>query len=455
MNLVHKHWDEIIQKIKVEYAHSDISFRTWIAPLKLYDVTDHVVYILSDKEFSIEHLEKKFSDPFRVCIAEVTGIEYEVAFVNNNEVLTQSIIEKNDKKIAKAVDMKALRDKANLRPKYTFENFVVGNNNALAHAAAVSVAQNETIYNPLYFYGDIGLGKTHLMQCIANYMLEKDPTKKILYATSENFTNDMIDAIRVGGEQHAKFRDKYRSNDVLLIDDIQFISDKEGIQESFFNTFNDLQAAGKQIILSSDKPPKELTTLEDRLRTRFTQGMIIDIKQPNYETRMAILLKKIELESWDRFHISNEVLSYIATNVKSNIRDLEGSLQRLTLLARMEDKPIDIPMASEAIKEFITASDNREVTIDIILDAIAEHFDVPLEELKGSNRSKDIAMPRQIVMYLARKLTNQPLKTIGIYLGGKDHSTIKHGIDKVEKLMETDESFAHTISVLKKKINPL
>ena len=341
-----------------------------------------------------------------------------------------------------------------------FDTFVVGSNNNFAHAASLAVADSPgEIYNPLFLYGGVGLGKTHLMHSIAHFILEKDPTKKVLYVTSETFTNELIDALKIGknGNELAMttFREKYRNNDVLLIDDIQFIIGKESTQEEFFHTFNHLHVSGKQIIISSDKPPKDIETLEARLRTRFEWGLIADISSPDYETRMAILRKKEELDGLERYHIPDEVMQYIANNITSNIRELEGSLNKLIALAYLENKPIDIPLAAEALKDMISPNNTREITPELIIEVVSDHFNVPAAELKGKKRNAEIVLPRQIVMYLCRKMTDTPLKTIGLILGGKDHASVSHGVKKIEHDVKTDEALNNTVNIIKKKLNPI
>ena len=404
MNIVEENWEQILNKMKLEYCSSNISYNTWIAPLTVYEVTDDTVYILVKLRASLEHIEEKYLLPFKVCIAEVTGYEYEVSFVTDDHVVIQ---EKKDTAVKKQ-QSNAIFEQANLNPKYTFDTFVVGSNNNFAHAASLAVADSPgEIYNPLFLYGGVGLGKTHLMHSIAHFILEKDPTKKVLYVTSETFTNELIDALKIGknGNELAMttFREKYRNNDVLLIDDIQFIIGKESTQEEFFHTFNHLHVSGKQIIISSDKPPKDIETLEARLRTRFEWGLIADISSPDYETRMAILRKKEELDGLERYHIPDEVMQYIANNITSNIRELEGSLNKLIALANLENKPIDIPLAAEALKDMISPNNTREITPELIIEVVSDHFNVPAAELKGKKRNAEIVLPRQIVMYSAVK----------------------------------------------------
>ena len=456
MNIVEENWEQILNKMKLEYCSSNISYNTWIAPLTVYEVTDDTVYILVKLRASLEHIEEKYLLPFKVCIAEVTGYEYEVSFVTDDHIVIQ---EKKDTAVKKQ-QSNAIFEQANLNPKYTFDTFVVGSNNNFAHAASLAVADSPgEIYNPLFLYGGVGLGKTHLMHSIAHFILEKDPTKKVLYVTSETFTNELIDALKIGknGNELAMttFREKYRNNDVLLIDDIQFIIGKESTQEEFFHTFNHLHVSGKQIIISSDKPPKDIETLEARLRTRFEWGLIADISSPDYETRMAILRKKEELDGLERYHIPDEVMQYIANNITSNIRELEGSLNKLIALANLENKPIDIPLAAEALKDMISPNNTREITPELIIEVVSDHFNVPAAELKGKKRNAEIVLPRQIVMYLCRKMTDTPLKTIGLILGGKDHASVSHGVKKIEHDVKTDEALNNTVNIIKKKLNPI
>lgn len=461
MNEVKEKWPEIIEHLRVEHELLNVSFNTWIKPLKVYNVIDDTAYILVNKDSSVEYIDKKYRLPLMVCIAEITGKEYEIQFVSEdddklNEIHNASIDNGQKKKT------KSLAEKAGLNPKYTFDTFVVGGNNNFAHAASLAVAESPgEVYNPLFLYGGVGLGKTHLMHSIAHFILDKNPKKKVLYVTSETFTNELIDALRNGktaGNESAmlNFRDKYRNIDVLLIDDIQFIIGKESTQEEFFHTFNHLHTLGKQIIISSDKPPKDIETLESRLRTRFEWGLIADISSPDYETRMAILQKKIELDHLEKYNIKNDVLDYIAANVKSNIRELEGSLNKLIALYKLNNNnnPIDIALAAEALKDIISSDNRREVTPELILDIVSDHFGITVADLKSKKRDSEIAVPRQICMYLMRTMTDTALKGIGAVLGGKDHSTVKYGVEKIAKDIESDEMMTNTINIIKKKINP-
>ena len=461
MNIVAEKWDEIIHKLKIEYGLSNVSFRTWIEPLEVYNVSDSTVYILVPLKSSVDYINQKYLLPFQVCIAEITGQEFEVKFITVDD--SQNINVKNqDDTYKKNATQNSIFEQANLNPKYTFDTFVVGGNNNFAHAASLAVSESPgEIYNPLFLYGGVGLGKTHLMHSIAHFILEKDPTKKVLYVTSETFTNELIEALKCGktsgGNELAMtaFREKYRNIDVLLIDDVQFIIGKESTQEEFFHTFNHLHVSGKQIIISSDKPPKDIETLEARLRTRFEWGLIADISSPDYETRMAILRKKEELDGLQKYHISNEVMQYIATNVKSNIRELEGSLNKLIALHKLKNEEINIMLAAEALKDIVSPNKNRQITPELILEVVSEHFSVSIADLKSGKRNANIANSRQIAMYLCRTMTDTPLKSIGIMLGGRDHSTVSHGVDKVTEDIKTNEALNNTIEIIKKKINPV
>ena len=450
MNIVEQNWDLILNKMKLEYCSSNISYTTWIAPLTVYEVKDNTVYILVQLRASLEHIEEKYLLPFKVCIAEVTGIEFEVAFVTDNE----AVIQEKKENIIKKNRVNAIYEKANLNPKYTFDTFVVGSNNNFAHAASLAVAESPgEIYNPLFIYGGVGLGKTHLMHSVAHFILANDPSKKVLYVTSETFTNELIDALKAGktGSELAmtKFREKYRNNDVLLIDDIQFIIGKESTQEEFFHTFNELHEAKKQIVISSDKHQREIATLEERLRSRFEWGITADIQPPDYETKMAILKKRAELEHLD---INQEVMQYVATNINSNIRELEGALNKIYVFANLEKKPVTLELAENALKDTIECQ--KEVTPQLIMDVVAEHYNISVSDIISKKKNKEIANPRQICMYLSRKYTDYSLQNIGKIMGNRDHTTVIHGHDKIGKMLETDENLKSNLDIIIKKLNP-
>ncbi len=450
-------WDEILLYLKNEYEISNVSFQTWLLPLEIYSLKQpgNIIQIIVPDANFLGYIKKKYSVMLKVSIEEVTGIRCDnVEFIVEDEIIRDNV---SDNQLINAtpnaVSPVTLQN-ANLNPKYTFDSFVVGANNNLAHAASLAVAESPgEIYNPLFIYGGVGLGKTHLMQSIANFILKNNPKAKILYVTSEKFTNELIDAIRNKNNiSTTEFREKYRNNDVLLIDDIQFIIGKESTQEEFFHTFNALHEAKKQIIISSDKPPKEIETLEERLRSRFEWGLTVDIQSPDYETRMAILRKKEEMEG---YNIDNEVIKYIATNIKSNIRELEGALTKIVALSKLEkNREINIALAEKALKDIIAPGDKKEVTPEFIIEVVADHFNLTPLDIISQRRNKEIVYPRQIAMYLCRNMTDTGLQNIGKSLGGRDHTTILHGIDKIAADLEGNPTLQNTIDILKKKINP-
>ncbi len=449
-------WDEILLYMKDEHEIMDISFKTWLLPLKVHHVdknTNTATIVVPDSNM-IGYIRKKYGLPLEVSIAEKLGVECKLDFISKEEAESAAPAVENllIKKGSKEVSPEIIQN-ANLNPKYTFDTFVVGANNNLAHAASLAVAESPgEIYNPLFIYGGVGLGKTHLMHSIAHFILKNNPNAKVLYVTSEKFTNELIDAIRNKNNiTTTEFREKYRNNDVLLIDDIQFIIGKESTQEEFFHTFNALHECKKQIIISSDKPPKEIETLEERLRSRFEWGLTVDIQSPDYETRMAILRKKEEMEG---YNIDNEVIKYIATNVKSNIRELEGALTKIVALSKLNKKEITIELAEEALKDLISPNLAREITPELILQIVSDHLGIQSIDILGQKRNKEIAGARQIVMYLCRNMTSTPLQQIGQFLGGRDHTTIIHGIEKIAKDLPRDPALQNTIEILTKKINP-
>lgn len=450
MHIIQEKWSEILNMIKVEHDVSDISFSTWLKPLKVYKVEGNVVTInINNQNIALDYINKKYLLPLKVAIAEATGENFEISFILPDEIEEEI----KEKAVANPIDHNENIAKANLNPRYTFDTFVVGNNNKMAHAASVAVAESPgESYNPLFIYGGVGLGKTHLMHSIAHYVLQQNSDAKVLYVTSEYFTNELIESIRNGNNSTmSKFREKYRNIDVLLIDDIQFIIGKESTQEEFFHTFNTLYESKKQIIISSDKPPKEIETLEERLRSRFEWGLTVDIQSPDYETRMAILRKKEEMEG---YNIDNEVIKYIATNIKSNIRELEGALTKIVALSRLNKCDITLELAEEALKDIISPNAQREVTPELIIQVVSDHFGITPADVISQKRTKDIVYPRQIIMYLCRTMTETSLQIIGRSLGKRDHTTVLHGADKITSDMQKDETLRNTIDILKKKINP-
>lgn len=451
MDKVIEKWDEILTTVKNEHELSEVSFDTWIRPLNVYAIEDDKLYIIVPSgQMGLSYISKKYFLPLMVAITEITGIEYDIHFILPDQA--QSLNLKNKNNIT-AKPQAVNGDHSNLNPNYTFDTFVVGNNNRFAQSAALAVAESPgESYNPLYIYGGPGLGKTHLMHSIGHFIIDQKPETKVIYVTSEEFTNEVIESIRNGNASSmTKFRDKYRTADVLMIDDIQFIIGKESTQEEFFHTFNALQTQGKQIILTSDKPPKEMETLEERIRSRFEWGLMADIGMPDYETRMAILRKKAES---DNFNIDDDVLNYIATNIKSNIRELEGALNKLLAFNNLERTDITMEIAERELANIITPDKPREITPQLIIEVVSEHYHISVDQMISKNRSSDIAKPRQIAMYLCKNMTSNSLDVIGSLLGGRDHSTIIHGIKKVTEEYESNENVRNTIETIKKKINP-
>lgn len=375
--------------------------------------------------------------------------DYDVAFILEKEKTADS---DTDLKSPASNIYNINYEQANLNPKYKFDTFVVGNNNKFAHSACLAVAESPgNAYNPLFIYGGAGLGKTHLMHSIGHFILEQTPTMKVLYVTSESFTNEVIESIRSGNATAmTKLREKYRTVDVLMIDDVQFIIGKESTQEEFFHTFNVLHSAGKQIVLSSDKPPKEMETLEERFRSRFDWGLIADIQPPDYETRMAILRKNAEYYNRP---VDDEIFKYIATNIKSNIRELEGAFNRIIAKSKIENQSeITMELAEDALKDIINPDKPKEITPELIIDVVAEHFGVSPADITSKKRNSEFVQPRQVVMYLCRKLTDTSYVNIGKLLGKKDHTTIIHVVNKIEDELKSNDELSSKIETIKKKI---
>ena len=444
-------WDEILLNIKEEHDITDVSYKTWLLPLKPYSVDKDILTILVPDDLFLNYVKKKYEFLLKFTIEEVTGISCEIRFLLKDSVKEETSEKKLIQNNTTAVSQIAIQN-ANLNPRYTFDTFVVGKNNNLAHAASLAVAESPgEIYNPLFIYGGVGLGKTHLMHSVAHFILKNNPNAKILYVTSEKFTNELIDAIRNKNNfSTTEFREKYRNNDVLLIDDIQFIIGKESTQEEFFHTFNALYEAKKQIIISSDRPPREIETLEDRLRSRFEWGLTVDIQQPDYETRMAILRKNAEACNKP---VDDEIFKYIATNIKSNIRELEGAFNRIIAKSKIENQSeITMELAEDALKDIINPDKPKEITPELIIEVVAEHFGVSPEDITSKKRNSEFVQPRQVVMYLCRKLTDTSYVNIGKLLGKKDHTTIIHGVNKIEDELKNNDELASKVETIKKKI---
>ncbi len=452
--MIKNNWETIKNTIQKEYDLSKISFNTWVAPLKLHKVENNMVTIIipSDQGHALNYISAKYKSFFQVTISEMMDEEYDISFILEKDVSSQDH-EGHEVSVSSNPVYNINYENANLNPKYKFDTFVVGSNNKFAHSASLAVAESPgEAYNPLYLYGGAGLGKTHLMHSIGHFILEQNPNMKILYVTSEAFTNEVIESIRSGNAAAmTKLREKYRTVDVLMVDDVQFIIGKESTQEEFFHTFNVLHAAGKQIILSSDKPPKEMETLEERFRSRFEWGLIADIQPPDYETRMAILRKNAE--NCDK-EINDEIIQYIATNIKSNIRELEGAFNKIIAFAKLNKVELTLELAEEALKDIIYPGQTKEVTPHLIISIVAEHFGVTSDDITSKKRNSEFVLPRQVVMYLCRTLTTTSLSQIAKILGKKDHTTIIHGIEKIAEEIKTNEELKNKIEIIKKKINP-
>ncbi|MCI8968106.1 MAG: chromosomal replication initiator protein DnaA [Lachnospiraceae bacterium] len=455
MNEIKDRWNEIKEMIRDEYDLTAISFNNWVEPLQFYKVEDDIVTILipSAQARLLKYIQKNYYFCFKATISELMNHEYDVVFIAEED----AIAEKKDASAEQDRPKKGVNslkyENANLNNKYKFDTFVVGSNNKFAHSAALAVAESPgEAYNPLYLYGGAGLGKTHLMHSIGHFVLEQNQDKKVLYVTSEQFTNEVIESIRSGNAAAmTKLRDKYRTVDVLLVDDVQFIIGKESTQEEFFHTFNVLHSAGKQIIISSDKPPKEMETLEERFRSRFEWGLIADIQPPDYETRMAILRKNAEM--YDK-EIDDEIIQYIATNIKSNIRELEGALNKVMANARLNKQELNLALAEDALKDVIYPDQRREVSPSLIIDVVAEHFNISKEDITSKKRNSEYVIPRQIIMYLCRHMTESTFQMIAAYLGKKDHTTVIHGVEKIEEKIKTDEDLRNKIETIQKKLTP-
>lgn len=448
MDFIKENWELIKETLRTEYDLSDISYNTWVKPLNYHSEKDDVVTIMipSDQAHALKYISSKYKSYFQVTISEMMDHTYDISFILEKDA--------EDEMLSSPGAVYNINyENANLNSKYRFDTFVVGGNNKFAHSASLAVAESPGVaYNPLYLYGGAGLGKTHLMHSIGHFILNQNPDMKVLYVTSEQFTNEVIESIRSGNAAKMnKLREKYRTVDVLLVDDVQFIIGKESTQEEFFHTFNVLHSAGKQIILSSDKPPKEMETLEERFRSRFEWGLTADIQPPDYETRMAILKKNAENYNKE---IQEEIFKYIATNVKSNIRELEGAFNKVIAFSKLNKVEITLDNVKETLKDIISPNVVRQVTPQLIVDVVAEHFGISPEDIISKRRNSEFVQPRQICMYLCRHLTEESLQNIGKALGKKDHTTVIHGIDKITDELPVNEELRNRIEIIKKKINP-
>jgi len=415
-------WSSAKELLKNELT--EVSYKTWIEPLVVLSMEENTLFLSVPNNFMKGLLETRYATYITEALSKVSSRPIDVSFLlpDQAEKMTQSIESRNESA------------SAGLNPKYTFDTFVIGNSNRFAHAAALAVAEAPSAaYNPLFIYGGVGLGKTHLMHAIGHFILSQSPETKILYISSEKFTNDLINAIM--NQKTVSFKNRYRNIDVLLIDDIQFIAGKEQTQEELFHTFNALHQADKQIIISSDSPPKEIPKLEERLRSRFEWGLIADIQPPDLETRIAILRKKAESEN---IQVDDEILTYIANQIESNIRELEGALTRLLAYVSLTGESLSMELATTVLQQLTASSSAKKLTIPLIKKVVGNYFSKSVEELDSKKRDRSLAMPRQIAMYLSRNHTDSSLPTIGKAFGGRDHTTVIHAYEKISEALKTD-----------------
>ena len=437
-------WNEVLEIVKEDT--NQVSFNTWFKPLKIVAYKNNTIYLETADEFLKNTLQKRHYNFLKNAFTYVLKKDTELVFTVPGENIDENSKKNNPN--SSGEDSDAVNNERKLNPKYRFDNFIIGNSNRFAHAASLAVAEApSTAYNPLFLYGGVGLGKTHLMHAIGHYILDNNPDSYVLYVTSEKFTNDLINSIKDG--KNEEFRNTYRKADVLLVDDIQFIAGKESTQEEFFHTFNALHEANKQIIVSSDNPPSEIPTLEDRLRSRFEWGLIADIQPPDYETRIAILRKKAEAEN---YNVPDDVIQYIAQNIQSNIRKLEGALIRIYAYASLTNKKeVTLELAQEALKHLI--SNNKKVTLNDIKEIVSNYYNISTEDLVSKRKTKNIAYPRQVAMYIARKLTDMSLPKLGEEFGGRDHSTVLHAYNKVEEDIENSQDAKKNIEDIISMLN--
>ncbi|MEC2334281.1 chromosomal replication initiator protein DnaA [Bacillus subtilis] len=438
-------WNQALAQI--EKKLSKPSFETWMKSTKAHSLQGDTLTITAPNEFARDWLESRYLHLIADTIYELTGEELSIKFVIPQNQDVEDFMPKPQVKQAVKEDTSDFPQNM-LNPKYTFDTFVIGSGNRFAHAASLAVAEAPAkAYNPLFIYGGVGLGKTHLMHAIGHYVIDHNPSAKVVYLSSEKFTNEFINSIR--DNKAVDFRNRYRNVDVLLIDDIQFLAGKEQTQEEFFHTFNTLHEESKQIVISSDRPPKEIPTLEDRLRSRFEWGLITDITPPDLETRIAILRKKAKAEGLD---IPNEVMLYIANQIDSNIRELEGALIRVVAYSSLINKDINADLAAEALKDIIPSSKPKVITIKEIQRVVGQQFNIKLEDFKAKKRTKSVAFPRQIAMYLSREMTDSSLPKIGEEFGGRDHTTVIHAHEKISKLLADDEQLQQHVKEIKEQL---
>ncbi len=456
-----KIWRDILAEINENVT--EVSYRTWFAPLVPLETDEDagVFYVASSNDFLIEVLKNRYISIFESAIKSVTGRKYKVVIKNRSEKEIEAFMKKSssspeEKESQEQERDEEFREEYFLNPKYNFDNFVVGSNNNYAHAVALAVAESPAaVYNPLFIYGGSGLGKTHLMHAIGHYILEHDPSSKVLYVSSEMFTSELIKAIQDKKNYNSKmraFKQKYRNVDVLLIDDIQFIEGKESTQAEFFHTFNALYEFEKQIVISSDRHPSKLTDLDERLRSRFQWNIIADIQPPDFETRVAILRNKAKLENVSLEDDEMlEVIDLIAEKVKFNIRELESALTRIISYSRIFREPITVKFARKNLNDIFSTRDFN-ITCETIKKAVCKQFGIRIADIESSKRKREFSHPRQIAMYLCRELTDSSLPKIGEYFGGRDHTTVLHAYDKISSELKTDNLLAEEVRRIKDDI---
>lgn len=433
-------WSSSLNLIKDELT--PMSFTTWIETIQPISISDDKLFLSTQDEFTKGILENRYAILIKNAVKHITNKSYDIVF----SIPSSETEEAEVKKIKPKLQEDPVLSNT-LNPKYTFEKFVIGNNNRFAHAASLAVAEAPAnAYNPLFIYGGVGLGKTHLMHAIGHYILKQNPSAKVVYLSSEKFTNELINSIR--DDKNIEFRNRYRNVDVLLIDDIQFIAGKESTQEEFFHTFNALHEANKQIILSSDRTPREIPKLEDRLRSRFEGGLIADIQPADLETRVAILRKKA---NEDELQVDDDVLQYIADKIQSNIRELEGALTRVIAYSTLTNREINIDLANEALKDIIS-NKPKQINVALIKDIVGKHYNIKKEDFNSKRRTRNISYPRQIAMYLCREMTDLSLPRIGEEFGGRDHTTVIHAYEKISKEIKAKDDFKHDIDDLMNEI---
>ena len=467
-------WEQILVELSKDI--SKLSCDSFLKPIVPLSINEQILELGTPNQFVKEFLEDRYVNSIKAATAKVTNNNLQLKIINlqlgdtvepelvstvpsissvntAEEIVlpTSTAVTATTAPEIKPTNSVILEDSFSLNPKYVFETFVTGNSNRFAHAAALAVAEAPAkVYNPFFMYGGVGLGKTHLMHAIGHRILEKNPNLRVLYISSEKFTNELINSIRDGNPE--SFRQKYRNIDVLLVDDIQFLSTKEHTQEEFFHTFNTLHNANKQIIISSDRPPREIQTLEDRLRSRFEWGLITDIQAPDLETRIAILRKKALLEN---LTVPNDVMLFIASRIDNNIRELEGALIRVMAYASLTNQVVTNELVSEALKDVFPHGKTKEITLELIQEIVSSYFKIKMEDLLAKKRTRNLAFPRQIAMYLSRELTDTSLPRIGELFGGRDHTTVIHAHDKIARERNEDNKLNNTIKELIKRIESM